>query len=136
MPRRLAGDRRLPRSCSFMAAPTRRLAAGLRADWLAVYVETSADVRLSPEDRRRIEGTRISDRKQRQVHFRTLEIKRRQISVLRKPDGIGQSDKNCIVIAGKRLGVKNRVAQSARLPLHCKEDFGGVIALGEVADDV
>jgi two-component system sensor histidine kinase KdpD len=43
-------SRRLVRSA-------RRLAAGLRADWIAAYVETSKDLRLSAEDRRRVEGT-------------------------------------------------------------------------------
>src|SRR4051812_34810032 len=40
-----------------LARSARRLAAGLRADWLAAYVETPADLRLAPEDRRRVEGT-------------------------------------------------------------------------------
>lgn len=35
----------------------RRLAIGLRADWIAAYVETSAEVRLSPDDRRRVDRT-------------------------------------------------------------------------------
>jgi two-component system sensor histidine kinase KdpD len=35
----------------------RRLASGLRADWIAAYVETPASARLSDRDRRRVEST-------------------------------------------------------------------------------
>jgi two-component system sensor histidine kinase KdpD len=35
----------------------RRLAAGFRAEWIAVYVETPADLRRSSQDRQRVEAT-------------------------------------------------------------------------------
>src|ERR671923_90161 len=83
-----------------------------------------------------IEGPRVGDWKKNQVDFSALEIQRRQIGIFREPDGIGQADDHRVMVAGKRLGAEESIAQAAWPMLHGEEYFRGVIMFSKVTDDV
>src|SRR5664280_3515116 len=65
----------------------------------------------------RIEHRWVQHREQYQVDVRIL-VDRRSVGILRKPDGIGQSNEHRLIVTHKRLGAEERVTQAARLLLH------------------